>query len=134
MSAENVRQLAHYTKLRIFGDSRSKLAAVCAVPVFGFIACVILSAVAAAITIAGFVTSLHDKGNPNDVNANLAPIHPADWARWLRRGYPDGERNLSLSVAFSPEGKTLASALLDKDSAALGCGAGAGRTVARPGE
>ena len=52
-------------------------AAVCSIPVFGWIACLILSVAAAVITLTGIANALDDKGNPNDVNSNLLPIHPA---------------------------------------------------------
>jgi hypothetical protein len=53
-------------------------AVVCSIPVFGWIACVILSVVAAVITIAGFFNAVNDKGNPTDVNPNLTSIHAAE--------------------------------------------------------
>jgi hypothetical protein len=52
-------------------------AAVCSIPVFGWIACVILSVVAAVITFAGFYNAADDTGNPTDVNPNLTAIHSA---------------------------------------------------------
>jgi hypothetical protein len=53
-------------------------AAVCSIPVIGWIACLILSVAAAIITLTGISNALDDKGNPNDVNANLLPIHQAE--------------------------------------------------------
>lgn len=53
-------------------------AALCVIPVFGWIACLILSAVAAIILIAGVVIGLSDTGNPADVNANLGELHAND--------------------------------------------------------
>jgi hypothetical protein len=51
---------------------------VCAIPVFGWIACLILNAIAAAITLVGIVVALNDTGNPNDVNPNLGELHTND--------------------------------------------------------
>lgn len=53
-------------------------AALCAIPVFGWIACLILSAVATAILVAGVVIGLNDTGNPADVDANLGELHAND--------------------------------------------------------
>lgn len=64
-------------------------AAVCAIPVFGWIACLILSIAAGVVTLVGIVNALNDKGNPTDVNANLTSIHPA--------AAPDG-RNADILV------------------------------------
>lgn len=52
-------------------------AVLCSIPVFGWIACVVLSVVAAVITIAGFFNAANDKGNPADVNSNLTSINSA---------------------------------------------------------
>lgn len=43
--------------------------ALCAIPVFGWIACLILSAIAAAILLAGVIIGLNDTGSPSDVGA-----------------------------------------------------------------
>lgn len=51
---------------------------VCAIPFFGWIACVILGAIAAAIFIAGVVVGLNDQGDPNDVDPGLGEIHTND--------------------------------------------------------
>ena len=58
-------------------------AAVCAIPIFGWIACLILSAASALVTLAGIFNALNDTGNPTDVNPNLTSIHAAN--------SPDGE-------------------------------------------
>jgi multisubunit Na+/H+ antiporter MnhG subunit len=51
---------------------------ICAIPVIGWIACLIISLIFAAITAAivgmGMANALDDKGNPNDVNANLGNL------------------------------------------------------------
>ncbi len=57
-------------------------AAVCAVPIFGWIACLVLSVAAGLVTLGGILNALNDTGNPNDVNPNMTPIHSA--------GAPDG--------------------------------------------
>jgi hypothetical protein len=53
-------------------------AVVCSVPLFGWIACAVIMAIAAIVTIAGVVTALNDKGSPSDVNAELTEIHAND--------------------------------------------------------
>ena len=53
-------------------------AAVCSIPVIGWIACFILSIAAVVITVAGIVNALNDTGNPSDVNPNISSIHPAE--------------------------------------------------------
>jgi hypothetical protein len=52
--------------------------AVCSIPIFGFVACLILLLIAAAITVAGVIIALNDKANPTDVNSNLADLHQLD--------------------------------------------------------
>jgi hypothetical protein len=53
-------------------------AVVCAIPVFGWIACLVLSVAAGLVTLVGAINALNDKGNPTDVNSNLSSIHAAD--------------------------------------------------------
>lgn len=53
-------------------------AVVCAIPVFGWIACLVLSLISATIAGIGIIVALNDKGNPNDVNPNLGEIHTND--------------------------------------------------------
>jgi hypothetical protein len=61
-------------------DAAATVAAViiCAIPIIGWIACLIISLIFAAVTAAivavGMAVALGDKGNPNDVNANLGNI------------------------------------------------------------
>lgn len=53
-------------------------AVVCLIPIFGWIACAILFAIAAVIAIAGTIIALNDKGSPADVNAELSELHTND--------------------------------------------------------
>lgn len=53
-------------------------AVVCVIPVIGWIACAILQIIAGAIMLVGLIVALNDKGNPNDVNANLGELHVND--------------------------------------------------------
>lgn len=53
-------------------------AVVCAIPLIGWVACAILSAVAALITLTGIVVALNDTANPNDVGTNLGELHLND--------------------------------------------------------
>jgi hypothetical protein len=53
-------------------------AAVCAVPIFGWIACIVLSLASGLVTLGGIMNALNDTGNPTDVNPNLTSIHAAD--------------------------------------------------------
>lgn len=53
-------------------------AIVCAIPVLGWIACAILQAIAAVIVVAGLITALNDKGNPNDVDEHLGELEEND--------------------------------------------------------
>ncbi len=61
-------------------DAAATVAAViiCAIPIIGWIACLIISLIFAAITAAivgvGIAVALNDQGNPNDVNPNLGNI------------------------------------------------------------
>lgn len=56
-------------------------AVVCSIPIFGWIACAILGAAAAIVTIAGIIAALNDRGNPSDVNPDLGTeIHANDKA------------------------------------------------------
>lgn len=52
-------------------------AVVCSVPVFGWLACLILGALAAVVTLVGAANALSDTGNPQDVNSNISSFHPA---------------------------------------------------------
>jgi len=55
-------------------------AALCAAGFLGFIACLVLSLIAAAVVGVGALVGLSDTGNPNDVDANLGELHPMqDW-------------------------------------------------------
>lgn len=51
---------------------------VCAIPVVGWIACAILGAIAALITVIGIIAALLDTGDPNDVNPALGELHTND--------------------------------------------------------
>ena len=53
-------------------------AVVCAIPVIGWIACLILNAIAAAIALVGIGVALSDTGSPNDVDPNLGELHVND--------------------------------------------------------
>jgi|SRR5580700_2173304 hypothetical protein len=53
-------------------------AAVCAIPVFGWIACLVLSVLSGLITLAGIINALNDTANPTDVNGNIIPVHAAE--------------------------------------------------------
>jgi hypothetical protein len=57
-------------------------AVTCAVPIIGWIACLILSIAAGVVTLAGALNALNDRGNPADVNPNITSVHAA--------GTPDG--------------------------------------------
>jgi hypothetical protein len=50
----------------------------CSIPIVGWIACAVLGAIAALITIVGIVVALNDTGDPNDVNQDLGEIHAND--------------------------------------------------------
>ena len=52
-------------------------AVVCVIPIFGWIACLILSIAAGVVTLAGAINALNDTGNPTDVNSNLSSLHSA---------------------------------------------------------
>jgi hypothetical protein len=51
---------------------------ICAIPIIGWLACLIISLIFAAITVGlilmGMSNALNDKGNPNDVNSNLGNL------------------------------------------------------------
>lgn len=51
---------------------------VCAIPVIGWIACVVLGAAAFITFIAGVVEALDNKGDPNDVDPGLGELHAPD--------------------------------------------------------
>ena len=53
-------------------------AVVCSIPVFGWIACAIIFAIAAIVAIVGAIVALNDKGSPSDVNAELTELHTND--------------------------------------------------------
>jgi hypothetical protein len=53
-------------------------AIVCAIPVIGWIACAILSAIAGLIVLGGIIGALSDTGDPNDVDPSLGEIHMND--------------------------------------------------------
>lgn len=53
-------------------------AVVCTIPIFGWIACLILLLIAAIIVVAGIVVALNDTANPSDVDANLGELHVND--------------------------------------------------------
>jgi hypothetical protein len=53
-------------------------AVVCSIPVFGWLACLIVFGVAAIIAAVGVIVALNDKGSPSDVNAELTEIHTND--------------------------------------------------------
>ena len=50
-------------------------AAVCSIPIFGWIACAILNAIVAIISLAGVISALEDRGKPTDVNPDLDVLH-----------------------------------------------------------
>jgi hypothetical protein len=50
-------------------------AVVCNIPVFGWVACLILGLFVAAILTAGIISALNDKGDPADVNPALGELH-----------------------------------------------------------
>lgn len=51
---------------------------VCSIPIIGWVACLVLELIAAAITAGGIIVALNDTGNPNDVNSNLGELHVND--------------------------------------------------------
>ena len=53
-------------------------AVVCSIPVFGWVACLILTAVAAVVTLVGIVVALNDTASPNDVDPHLGDLHVND--------------------------------------------------------
>jgi hypothetical protein len=53
-------------------------AAVCAIPIFGWIACLVLSIASGLVTLGGIINALNDTGNPADVNSNMTSVHAAD--------------------------------------------------------
>lgn len=53
----------------------------CGLAIIGWIACLLLTVAAGAVLLGGAVVALNDKGNPNDVNANLGEIHVNDPTR-----------------------------------------------------
>lgn len=53
-------------------------AIVCAIPVIGWIACLILNLIAAAIALVGIAAALGDTGSPSDVDPNLGELHVND--------------------------------------------------------
>lgn len=53
-------------------------AVVCAIPIIGWVACLILNAVAALITLVGIIAALNDTASPNDVDPNLGDLHIND--------------------------------------------------------
>jgi hypothetical protein len=54
-------------------------AAVCSIPVFGWIACAILGAIAAILVLVGIIAGLNDYGSPSDVDPSLGnEIHQND--------------------------------------------------------
>lgn len=53
-------------------------AIVCAIPVIGWIACLILNLIAAAIALVGIAVALGDTGSPSDVDPNLGELHVND--------------------------------------------------------
>jgi|tagenome__1003787_1003787.scaffolds.fasta_scaffold20961629_5 hypothetical protein len=53
-------------------------AIVCAIPIFGWIACLILNLIAAAITLGGIIGALSDTASPSDIDPNLGELHVND--------------------------------------------------------
>ncbi|HEY8671373.1 MAG TPA: hypothetical protein VIL63_11075, partial [Terriglobales bacterium] len=53
-------------------------AILCAIPIVGWIACLILNLIAAAITLVGIVVALNDTANPNDLGTNLGELQVND--------------------------------------------------------
>ena len=47
---------------------------ICAIPVVGWIACIIMALIVAAVVGIGMAVALNDTGNPTDVNANLGNL------------------------------------------------------------
>ena len=53
---------------------------VCAIPILGWIACAVLGVAALITFIAGVISALKNKGDPNDVDPGLGEIHTPDAA------------------------------------------------------
>ncbi len=53
-------------------------AVVCAIPVFGWVACLVLSLIAAAVVVVGLLVGLSDTGHPTDVDRNIGELHEND--------------------------------------------------------
>jgi hypothetical protein len=53
-------------------------AIICAIPIIGWVVCLILSLISAAIAVVGIAVALNDKGNPDDVGTNLGELHVND--------------------------------------------------------
>jgi len=53
-------------------------AIVCAIPVFGWIACAILTLIAALVVAVGAIVGLLDTANPSDLDENLGELHTND--------------------------------------------------------
>jgi hypothetical protein len=47
---------------------------ICAIPVVGWLACIIMALIVAAVVGIGMAVALNDQGNPTDVNANLGNL------------------------------------------------------------
>ncbi|MCA0010967.1 hypothetical protein LB561_00895 [Mesorhizobium sp. B292B1B] len=56
-------------------------AVACAIPFFGWIACAVLSLIAAVIVIVGGIVGLLDTANPTDLDENLGDLHVNDPTR-----------------------------------------------------
>lgn len=53
-------------------------AVVCAIPVIGWAACLVLSLIAAAVVAVGILVGLSDTGHPTDVDPNIGELHEND--------------------------------------------------------
>lgn len=51
---------------------------VCSIPVLGWVACLVLGLIAAAIVLGGAAAALADRGDPNNVNPDLGELHTND--------------------------------------------------------
>jgi hypothetical protein len=65
-----------YQALLVAAGVAAAAAVVCAIPVFGWIACLILSLIAVAISGAGMIIALNDDSAQTDANTQVGVIHP----------------------------------------------------------
>ena len=60
------------------GAAGHRSSVVCAIPVFGWIACAILTPIAALVVAVGAIVGLLDTANPSDLDENLGELHTND--------------------------------------------------------